>query len=268
MKFAILDAETNGLPDYKKPADDPCQPRLAALGVIMVEVKEAIGVIQAPEIVVQAEHEFLVKPDGWMMEAGASAINGLTTERLLAEGIDLRDVLRKYTTLIEAGYVVVAYGAQHDCKILRGELRRCGLPDHFEETPNICLMRCAQPLKVPKANGKGGWPQLDDVLRFVGAEPEPKPHGALVGARCALAVFTDFKKRGVLLAPAVHYAKNRPDPTGPKPAAAPAPAPKKGDQKTGNSVELEFNGSQWLPIRNAHNYPKLYNKDGTPKAHA
>lgn len=45
-------------------------------------------------------------------------------------------------------------------------------------------------------------------------------------------------------------------------------APKRGDRKTQNNVQLEFNGSQWLPLRNHHNYPKLYNKDGTPRAHA
>lgn len=218
MKYALIDAETNGLPDYKKPADDPCQPRLASLGVIMVDdaleplAPDAEVSRTAPALPfrIEAEHEFLVTPNGWKMEAGATAINGLTTERLLAEGIDIRDLLRKYTTLVESGYVVVAYGAQHDCKILRGELRRCGLPDHFEQTSNVCLMRALQPLKVPKANGKGGWPQLDDALRFFGHEPEAKPHGALAGARAALKVFAALANRGLLPTPAVHYAKNRP----------------------------------------------------------
>lgn len=258
MKYMLIDAETNGLPDYKKPADDPSQPRLASLGIIMVNVAED------GTITIEAEHEFFVKPDGWSMSLEVILVNGLTTEFLLEHGIDLRDVLRKYTTLVEAGYVVVAYGAQHDCKILRGELRRCGLPDHFEETKNVCLMRGIQPLKIPKANGKGGWPQLDDALRFFGHEPEAKPHGALAGARAALKVFTALRNKDMLPEPAVHYAKNKPEPTS-KPVSAPAVPAKKGDRKTENNVELEHNGTQWLPIRNAHNYPKLYNADGSRK---
>ncbi len=192
MKYAIIDCETNGLPDYKKPADDPCQPRLAALGIILVDVKRSALPLPGPalEIVVESEHEFLVKPDGWKMTAGAQAVNGLTDERLEAEGSPVALCLGFYTGAILAGRVVVAYGAQHDCKILRGECRRRELPDLFEQTKNVCLMRAVQPLKIPKANSKGGWPQLDDVLRWLGEKPEPRPHGALVGARCAFKVFS------------------------------------------------------------------------------
>jgi DNA polymerase III epsilon subunit-like protein len=210
MKYAIIDAETNGLPDYKKPADDPSQPRLASLGVVMVDVIPSADPVLTPEIKVEAEHEFLVKPDGWKMTTEAAAVNGLTDERLAADGLDVRDVLQKYATLIEAGYVVVAYGAQHDCKIMRGEFRRAGLPDRFEITKNVCLMRAVQPLKIPKTNGKGGWPQLDDVLRHIGQKPEPRPHGSLVGARSAFAVFSHFLPKGVLPEPSVHHAKNPP----------------------------------------------------------
>lgn len=203
MKYAIIDVETNGLPDYKKPADDPSQPRLAALGVLLVDVTDG-------KIVVESEHELLVKPDGWKMTPEAGAVNGLTDERLEAEGKPISEVLAVYAALIEDGHVVVAYGAQHDCKILRGEFRRAGLDDRFEKTKNVCLMRAVQPLKIPKANGKGGWPQLDDVLRFLGEKPEPRPHGALVGARCAFAVFSAFLPKGVLPEPSVHHAKNPP----------------------------------------------------------
>ncbi len=218
MKYAVIDAETNGLPDYKKPADDPSQPRLASLGVIMVDdVMEPLAqdaevskVEDTYPFKIEAQHEFLVKPAGWKMTPGAAAVNGLTDERLEAEGIDISDVLRKYATLVEAGYVVVAYGAQHDCKILRGEFRRAGLPDRFEITNNVCLMRGVQPLKIPKANGKGGWPQLDDCLRYFGKKPEPRPHGALVGAKCALEIFAALYRMNKLPEASVHYAKNPP----------------------------------------------------------
>lgn len=210
MKYAIIDCETNGLPDYKKPADDPCQPRLASLGVVLIKVNEREPAESKMLIDVEGEFEMLVKPDGWKMTPEAGAVNGLTDERLEAEGEPIARVLAKYGNLIDNGYVVVAYGAQHDCKILRGEFRRASLDDRFEATKNICLMRAVQPLKIPKANGKGGWPQLDDVLRYLGEKPEPRPHGALVGAKCAFAVFSAFLPKGMLPEPSVHHAKNPP----------------------------------------------------------
>lgn len=263
MKYAIIDTESSGLFDFSKPADAEGQPRLAALGVIMLH----------EDLTVQAEHEFLVKPEGWVMGVEAAAINGLTTERLMAEGLDLAFVLRKYITLVETGYVIAAYNAQYDTKIMRGELRRSGLPDLFEVTPNVCLMRpLTNVCKLTKATGRGyKFPKLSEACAHFKIE-QPTAHSALGDARSAAALLRICKGIGVLPEPEVHYAVNRPDKAAPvasKPAEpTPTVAPKQGDQKTEGDVELEFNGSQWLPLRNAHNYPKLYNKDGTTRAHA
>lgn len=38
-----------------------------------------------------------------------------------------------------------------------------------------------------------------------------------------------------------------------------------GDRYAQNGVELEWNGRNWVPVVNARNYPKLFNKDGTRK---
>lgn len=200
MKYAVIDVETSGIVDYTKPADDPSQPRLASLGIVMLY----------EDMTTQAEHEFYVRPDGWEMTAEATAVNGLTTEFLRANGEHVITVLTRYRTLIDAGYAIAAYGAQSDCKILRGECRRAGLYDMFEKTKNVCLMRACLPLKMPKANGKGGWPKLEDACRFFGLEPEPKPHTALNGARCAAGVLRALSLNGPLPAAKIHYAKGKP----------------------------------------------------------
>lgn len=203
-KLAILDCETNDLPDYKKPADDPCQPRLASLAIICLDLAEDGTVTD------EREFQFKIKPNGWEMKPGAGAVNGLTTEDLLANGEDLIGVLATYTNLIMLGYVVASFGAQHDCKIMRGELRRSGMDDLFIQTPNICLMRACHPFKIPKASGKGGWPKLSDACAYFGIEPEPMPHEAINGARCAKGVLLGLVKRGALPKPEVHFAKEKP----------------------------------------------------------
>lgn len=222
MKYIIADTETNGLFDFTKPADAEGQARLASLAIIMVEVRkyeelspsaaEANGNEDQDVITVEAEHEFLIKPNGWVMTPETTAVNGLTTEHLLANGEDLSTVLRRYTTLIEAGYVFVAFNSQFDSKVMRGELRRAGLSDMFEKTGTICLMRASTDIvKAPKKTGKGWkFPKLSEACAFFKIE-QPAAHSALGDARSALAIFRELKQRNALPAPEVHYAKTRPE---------------------------------------------------------
>ncbi len=62
------------------------------------------------------------------------AVNGLTDEFLHANGADIAVVLEQYREEILRGLVLVAYNAQYDLKVMRGEMRRAGVPDLFEQT--------------------------------------------------------------------------------------------------------------------------------------
>ena len=214
MKTAVIDTETSGLFDFKQPADAPGQPRLANLAIIMLD----------ENLEVTAEHDFLIQPDGWDLTPEAAAVNGLTVERLKAEGIPVRDVLGKYSTLIEAGYVIATYNAQFDTKIMRGELRRAGMPDLFEQTPNVCLMRASTDVcKIPSKNNRGfKFPKLGEACAFFKIE-QSASHTALGDARSAVAILKALHALKALPEPEVHYAKNVPVGAPVKPAAAAAP---------------------------------------------
>lgn len=204
MKIAIIDTETNGLPIYKDadgapiPADDPRQPRLASLSMCLVNSDGEFEQL-----------DFYVKPDGWKMTEEATAVNGLTDEYLMLHGRPVVEVLEAYSGAIKAGHAVASFGAQFDCKIMRGELRRAGMPDLFEETPNVCLMRASMGLGIQKANGKKGWPGLADVCRHFKIEPTGQ-HQAEIDARAAVAIFSKLKALGKLPEPSIHRAKNYP----------------------------------------------------------
>jgi DNA polymerase III subunit epsilon len=132
--YLIVDTETSGLPPpWKKgnppiPADDPRQPRMAELFMILAN----------PQLEVEQEFQGYIKPDGWTMSAGATNVNGLTDEFLAEHGIPVVDALIAYTQCVLQGRVVVCHNAQFDTKILRGELRRAQMSDLFELTRNIC----------------------------------------------------------------------------------------------------------------------------------
>jgi DNA polymerase-3 subunit epsilon len=209
MTFIIFDTETNFLPTYRrddgtpKPADDPDQPRLAEIGMHFAD--EDLNLIPAMSF-----HAY-VKPDGWEMKPDATAKNGLTTEQLLKVGKPIQFVLDHYTAAINAPSFagVICFNAQFDCKIMRGELRRAGMPDLFERTANICTMSAMRGMGVKKLNGKGGQPRLVDVCaHFDIPFDETKFHGAVYDALKTLDVAKAMKAAGILPQAMIHYAKN------------------------------------------------------------
>jgi DNA polymerase III epsilon subunit-like protein len=203
MKYAIIDTETSGLFNFKKPADDPIQPRLASATFILLD----------EDFCVETRQTLFVKPDGWTMPESAESKNGLTVEFLDAVGIAVVDVLQAYTEIIEGGYAIAAFNAQYDTKIMRGEMRRAGMDDLFEHTPNVCLMRaCTSICKIPRKTGKGyKFPKLQEACEYFGIPYDTKvKHTSDRDAEAALGIFRKLHILGKLPEPTVHYAKNRP----------------------------------------------------------
>lgn len=201
-KYAILDTETSGLFDFKLPANAPTQPRLCGLTMILTD-----ETLEPNET-----YSTLIKPDGWTISQEITAINGLTTERCEAEGVPVLEALARYTDAVKGGYLVVAWNAQFDTKICRGEFRRAGLPDLFEETPNICAMRSSTGIGIEKAGAKkGGFPKLSDAYKHFFKREMVDAHTSLADATACLEVFRELVKAGVAKAPEVHYAKVRPE---------------------------------------------------------
>lgn len=201
-RYLIIDTETSGLFDFRKPADHEGQPRLAEFSAI--EADENLNET--------GDYSALVKPDGWEISPEVTAINGLTTERCEAEGVPLELVLAYYTARIHEGYVVVAFNAQYDTKVVRGELRRLGLPDLFEVTPNICAMRACGGIGIEKAGAKkGGFPKLTDAYRHFFHTEMANAHSAGGDVRACFEVFRKLMAIGAAPPAQIHYAKNRPE---------------------------------------------------------
>ena len=199
MKYAVIDTETSGLFDFSKPADAEGQPRLAELAIIMLNEDLSADIVM----------DLYVKPDGWKMSEDAIKIHGLTDEFLASHGVAILDVLNQYTSLIDEGYVIAAFNAQYDTKVMRGELRRAGLPDRFEATPNVCIMRSlTDTCKIPRANGRGfKFPKLIEACAHFKIE-QPQAHTALGDATVTAELLRRAADLKVLPDAEVHYAKN------------------------------------------------------------
>ena len=189
MPYVVFDTETTGLPDWSAPADSPQQPRLASFCLLMVD----------DDLEIEARLHGLVKPDGWEMPAAATAINGLTQDRLEQEGWDVTLPLFALRRAIDTGRILVAHNLQFDTKIMRGELRRAKLSDAGCIT-GICTMRglthtCALP--HPKRSGYK-YPRLEEACRVVLRREMKGAHDALNDAKACLWLLRAMRERGML----------------------------------------------------------------------
>ncbi len=188
MNYICVDTEGNGLFDYKKPADAPGQPRMAAVGLILCN--------EALEI--EEEHGFLIKPEGWTFddESEAAKVNGLTHARLMAEGVDVREPLRLYGAAIDQRRIVVGFNVSHDLKTLRAELRYVGFPDRYMQTRYIdCMNGCRKQVDARTADGKKKAPKLAEACTYFGIEQD-SGHTGIGDAHSALAILRKLRDLG------------------------------------------------------------------------
>jgi DNA polymerase-3 subunit epsilon len=121
------------------------------------------------------------------------------------------EALNEFASAMTNGRIFVAHNSQHDQKQIRGELRRAGMDDRFEETAAICTMRAMTDIcKIPPRGGRGGykWPALSEALLFIGSE-NLGDHSAKNDALGALELLRYLKRNDLLPEAKVHYAKNR-----------------------------------------------------------
>jgi len=203
--YVVLDTETSGLFRHYDEngrvvrSDDPSQPYLAQLAMILVNANFEI----------EGTFDAYVCPDGWEMQPGATAVNHLTTEFLMANGRPAEEVLPHYTAAIKEGRSAVAFNAQHDLRTMRGALRRAGMDDLFEQTPNICVMRALLNICcVPRKRGNGfRWPKLREAMEYFDL-PFEKAHEGPGDALAAYQLLCKLNEMGDLPEPRVYHAKN------------------------------------------------------------
>jgi len=159
----FLDTETTGLPkDWKAPYDQ--WPRLVQLSYIVTD--------EFGKILIQKDQ--VIKPIGFTIPEEASKIHGITQERALREGVDLKTALEELDFHLSKVYRTVMHNSSFDTAIVAGEQMRMGWPDYGlitnqvglfctkEKSTNIC--------KIKNSRGGHKWPSLAELCAFCGVE--------------------------------------------------------------------------------------------------
>ncbi len=135
---------------------------------------------------------YTVRPDGFTIPYTAEKIHGISTEKALKEGLDLKDVLDEFYIDVERATFLVGHNIDFDINIVGAEYYRLGIENGFMQKPRLDTKEestdyCALP------GGKGGkfkWPNLSELHWKLFNEGFGEAHNAsadvVATARCFL----------------------------------------------------------------------------------
>lgn len=190
MIIFAWDVETNGLPLWDQPSDDPRQPHLVQFAGLLIS--------DEPRRVV-AQMGLIVRPDGWSIDPEMTAIHGIDDAMAQAVGVDERLVGRLFLTMRARADLEVGHNISFDKRMMRINLLRHGLitrEDADEGPPSFCTQRestaivnCPPTAKMLAANRRGPKaPTLAEAYAHFFQDRLPA-HDAMADARAAARIY-------------------------------------------------------------------------------
>ncbi|MFY0687611.1 MAG: DNA polymerase III subunit alpha [Cyclobacteriaceae bacterium] len=190
--YLIFDTETTGLPHNKSaPLEDLDNwPRLVQ---IAWQLHDATG-----HLLSQGNH--IVKPEGFTIPFNAEKIHGISTERALEVGEDLRSVLEHFTLDVQKAQVLVGHNIEFDNKIIGAEYLRLGVTNEIAEYPNIDTSTTTVEF-CQLQGGIGGrlkQPRLIELYEKLFGEGFGDAHDAAYDVDATAKAFIECLKRGII----------------------------------------------------------------------
>ena len=187
----FFDTETTGLPrNWNAPLRDLDNwPRMVQLAWLLCD--------DAGNEIASANR--IVRPQGFAIPLEASRVHGITTDRALAEGIPLADVLAEVLPQIQKASCAIAHNVSFDEKILGAECLRMGHPNPLQHVKTRCTMKestsfCA----IPGRYGDFKFPNLTELHRKLFNKAFSDAHDALADVRACKSAFYELRLRGVI----------------------------------------------------------------------
>lgn len=191
--FLIFDTETTGLPrNYNAPlSDSENWPRVVQIAWQLHDVTGKLI----------SSNSIIVKPEGFTIPFNAAQVHGITTERALAEGSDLQQVMYEFVEAVKQTKYLCGHNIEFDLSIVGAEFHRLGMSNFFEGKPVIDTKSdpvtefCAIP------GGKGGkfkWPKLEEVYRKLFNAGFEEAHNAAFDVEATAKAFFELLKRSIL----------------------------------------------------------------------
>jgi DNA polymerase-3 subunit alpha len=190
--FLIFDTETTGLPrDYNAAITDLDNwPRMVQ---IAWQLHDKTGKLLNNDSII-------IKPENYTIPFNAIQIHGITNERALTEGKQLKLVLEQFILMIDQCNYLCGHNIGFDINIIGAELLRCGLPNVFNEKLIIDTKNDATTNFCALPGGRGGkykWPTLTELYSKLFNAPFDEAHNAAFDVQATSRVFFEIIKRGI-----------------------------------------------------------------------
>ena len=205
MKALCYDTETQGLPLFNEPSEDPRQPHIVEIAALLFD--DAGQKIDS--------FHTIVRPDGWTIPDEVAAIHGITTERAMDEGIPEHQALAGFLAMHARADIRVAHNESFDARILRIAIKRFGygasgleqltqdhrdlIADQFKARPAYCTCTAAKPIMKlpptekmmasPRFRNSFKQPNLQEAHKYFMGMAFDGAHGALADAHACARVY-------------------------------------------------------------------------------
>jgi DNA polymerase III epsilon subunit-like protein len=188
------DTETSNLPLWKDPSDDPRQPSLMQLALVVQDM-EGREVDRWCKI---------VRPRyGCVMSPEAFNAHGITLERAMDEGVDPGEAFDAFHERQRMAELLVAHNEYFDRRMMRITAAHHRGFKYEPSTPNFCtLHRSKYIINLPpteammRANRRGPKsPSLEEAVRHFFDRPPTKAHDALGDVIDSLAIFRHLTEK-------------------------------------------------------------------------
>jgi len=188
--YLFFDVETTGLPkDWKAPVSNLDNwPRIVQAA--WLEFND-----NGNEL---SRNEYIVKPNGFKIPKEATKIHGITTEQAKRDGIDINDLLLKFSSSIEKANVLVAHNIEFDQKVIAAEFIRANISNSLNNIKKICTMK--ESTNFCKIPGNYGfkWPNQSELHSRLFNTNIKESHNALVDATICAKCFFELIKKGII----------------------------------------------------------------------
>jgi DNA polymerase-3 subunit alpha len=192
--FLIFDTETTGLPlrDNAPYEDFSNWPRMVQLAW---QLHDTLGALVASK-------SYIIRPEGYTIPYSAEKIHGISTEKAMAEGLPLSQVLAEFAADVEQSRLLIGHNIAFDIDVVAVEFLRTGIASSFTGKPRLCTKEsstdyCALP------GGKGGkfkWPNLAELYTKLFNEGFGGAHNAAADVAATARCFLELGRLSVLTA--------------------------------------------------------------------
>lgn len=194
----VYDTETNGLPQWSLPSEDPSQPHITQLCAELFDEHSGDTL---------AYMDVLIRPDGWSIPRELEDLTGITNERADMFGVPIVAALSLFVRMWRLCELRVAHNESFDARLVRIEMLRAlaredGIHEQWKAGPSFCtqtksvkllnLPPTAKMLAAGRKTPKS--PNLGEAYRFFTGNELVGAHNASVDVDACKAVYFGIHK--------------------------------------------------------------------------